>query len=569
MHDLVIRNAMLVDGTGQPPADLDLAVDGDQIAQVGKGIGKGRREIDAGGRAVFPGWVDVHTHYDGQATWDPYMTPSSWHGVTTTVFGNCGVGFAPLRPGSEDYLISLMEGVEDIPGTVIAEGMDFRWESFPEYLDVLDSMPRVMNVGAQVPHGALRFYVMGERGADHAAQPSAEEIERMGKLLEEGLRAGALGFTTSRTVKHKAADGRPTPALSATDPERAGRAHAMGRAGSGVFECNSDLGPGEFLALRSFAEISRRPLSVLLLQVDAAPELWRETLQDIRNANEAGLDVNGQVGCRPIGILMGLETSVHPFATHPAWTELEHLPPAERVAELKGNAARRRRLIEERPTDSHTRWMGESCAKWYELGSPPNYEPDPNNNLAARAKRSGENVWALALDILLGEDGKAFLLFPFENYSGGSLEVVREMLLDEHTICGLGDAGAHVATICDARYPTFLVTHWSRDRQRGGRIPLEHLVAKQTSRTARAYGLLDRGVLAPGYRADLNIIDLERLSLTRPELVYDLPAGGRRFIQRATGYVHTFVGGQEVMHEGEHTGALPGRLVRGARPRPA
>ena len=569
MHDLVIRNATVIDGTGRPSAKRDLAVNGEHIAELSERASKGRREIDADGLTVFPGWVDVHTHYDGQATWDPYMTPSSWHGVTTTVFGNCGVGFAPIRPGSEDYLISLMQGVEDIPGTVLAEGIDFSWESFPEYLDVLDSMPRVMNVGAQVPHGALRFYVMGDRGAEHDALPRAEEIERMGQLLEEGLRAGALGFTTSRTVKHKAADGRPTPSLSATDPELAGLARAMGRAGSGVFECNSDLGPGEFLALRSFAEISGRPLSVLLLQVDAAPQLWRETLDDIRSANRAGLEVNGQVGCRPIGILMGLETSVHPFATHPAWTELEHLSPAERVSALKNDAERRRRLVEERPSDSHTRWMTDSCMKWYELGTPPNYEPDPSNNLAARAERTGGNVWALALDALLAEDGKAFLLFPFENYSGGNLEVVREMLLDEHTICGLGDAGAHVATICDASYPTFLITHWSRDRERGERLPLEHLVAKQTSKTARAYGLLDRGVLAPGYRADFNVVDLNRLNLTRPELVYDLPAGGRRFIQRATGYVHTFVSGQEVMHEGEHTGALPGRLVRGARPSPA
>ena len=569
MHELVIRNATVVDGTGTAPARLDLAVDGDRISALGHDVGKGRRQIDADGLALLPGWVDVHTHYDGQATWDPNMTPSSWHGVTTTVFGNCGVGFAPIRRGTEGYLISLMQGVEDIPGTVLSEGIDFRWESFPEYLDVLASTPRVMSVGAQVPHGALRFYVMGDRGADHAALPNPAEIERMGVLLEEGLRAGALGFTTSRTLKHRAADGRPTPSLSATDPELAGLAAAMARAGTGVFECNSDLGPGEFMALRSFAEIAKRPLSVLLLQVDAEPLLWKETLEDIRAANRAGSEVNGQVGCSPIGILMGVETSVHPFLTHPAWCELEALSPAERIAELKRDPSRRRRLVEERPDDTHTQWMQNSLSKWYDLGHPPNYEPDPSQSIAARADRSGESPWALALDTLLGDDGNAFLLFPFENYSSGNLEVVREMLLDEHTICGLGDAGAHVATICDASYPTFLISHWSRDRQRGERLPLEHLVAKQTGKTARAYGLLDRGILAPGYRADLNVIDLERLSVTQPELVYDLPAGGKRFIQRADGYVHTFVGGEEVMREGELTGALPGRLVRGAQPSPS
>ena len=568
MHDLIIRNGTIIDGTGTPGYVSDVAVDHGRITEIGSGLSFGHREIDASDLLVLPGWVDVHTHYDGQATWDPYLTPSSWHGVTTTVFGNCGVGFAPVRPGTEEYLINLMQGVEDIPGTVLSEGIDFCWESFPQYLDVLETMPRVMNIGAQVPHGALRFYVMGERGADHKEVPTSREIDQMGQLLEEGLRAGALGFTTSRTIKHKAADGRPTPSLSAEDPELAGMAQAMRRAGEGIFECNSDLGPGEFLALRSFAEISGRPLSVLLLQVDAYPDLWRETLTHIHAANRSGINVNGQVGCRPIGVLMGLETSIHPFSNHPSWQNLQALSPAERVTSIQQDEALKRSLVEIRPNDPHTVWMTDALSKSYELGNPPDYEPDPSYSIVSRATAEGRDAWDFALELLLKENGKALLLYPFENYSGGNLEVVREMLQDEHTICGLGDAGAHVATICDVSYPTFLLTHWGRDRKRGNGLPLEHLVSKQTLKTARAFGLYDRGILAPGYRADINMVDFATLSVTRPELVYDLPAGGRRFIQRAIGYEHTFVGGVEVLHQGEHTGALPGELIRGSQRSP-
>ncbi|HEY5614375.1 MAG TPA: amidohydrolase family protein, partial [Lysobacter sp.] len=325
----MIRGGTVVDGTGGAPRVADVAVDGEKIVAVGTGIGKGRREIDAGNLLVIPGFVDIHTHYDGQATWDPYLTPSSWHGVTTVVFGNCGVGFAPVRKGAAPYLINLMEGVEDIPGTVLAEGVKFDWESFPQFLDKLDAVPKVMDIGAQVPHAALRFYVMGERGANHATPPTDEEIGRMGVLLEEALNAGALGFTTSRTIKHRAADGRATPSLSAREPELFGLAQAMKRAGRGVIEVNSDFGPGEFEILRAAAEVSGRPLSVLLLQVNNAPELWRETRARIHAARKAGLDVNGQVGCRPIGVLMGLETTIHPFSSHPAWLAMSRLSPAQ------------------------------------------------------------------------------------------------------------------------------------------------------------------------------------------------------------------------------------------------
>jgi N-acyl-D-aspartate/D-glutamate deacylase len=563
MHDLVIRNGTVVDGTGAPRRIADVAVSGGIVVEVGRDVGHGRREIDAEGLLVTPGFVDIHTHYDGQATWDPLLTPSCWHGVTTAVFGNCGVGFAPVRPGATSYLINLMEGVEDIPETVLAEGVSFDWESFPEYMDALAAMPRAIDVGAQVPHGALRAYVMGERGADHEAAPSEAEIDRMGALLEEALRAGALGFTTSRTTKHRARDGRPTPSLSAREPELAGLALAMRRAGRGVLEVNSDFGPGEFETLRDAAALARRPLSCLLVQVNHAPTLWRETLDQIREARRAGMDVNAQVGCRPIGVIMGLETSVHPFMTHPAWTAMSGLTPAERYGRLRHDEDLRRVLVADRPDDDKTREMAAALARAYPLRrEAPDYEPCPSDSVAARAAAAGRDPFELALELMMGEDGKGLLLHTFENYFGGDLEDVRAMLTDEATVIGVADGGAHVGLICDASAPTFLLSHWARDRSRGPRLPLEFLVRKHTRDTALAYDLRDRGLLAPGYRADLNIIDFERLRLLQPEIVYDLPAGGRRLVQRADGYRHTFVAGRETFRDGEHTGELPGRLIR-------
>lgn len=570
MHDLVIRGGAVVDGTGADRRTADVAIDDGVISAVGADVGAARREIDADGLLVTPGWVDIHTHYDGQATWDPYLTPSSWHGVTTAVFGNCSVGFAPVRPGSERYLINLMEGVEDIPETVLAEGIDFRWESFSEYLDVLAATPRIMDIGAQVPHGPLRFYVMGERGADHSEAPTDDELTEMGRLLEEALHAGALGFTTARTTKHRAADGRYTPGLTASDRELQSLALAMKRAGKGVIEVNSDFGDGDFARLRAAAELAGRPLSVLLVQVDNAPDLWRETLAGVNAANR---DLNGdggrftaQVGSRPIGMLMGLEVTIHPFTNHPLWVELEKLPPAERVARLKADDDLRRRLVAERPDDGHGAWMAKALARTFELGDPVDYEPDPSSSIAARAAETGRDPFDLALELMLQNDGRALLLHPFENYCAGNLEVVREMLENPDTVCGVADAGAHVGIICDASSPTSLLTHWARDRRRGGHLPLEFLVRKQTLDTARCYGLLDRGVIAPGYKADVNVIDFDSLRLLPPELVYDLPAGGRRIIQKAEGYRHTFVSGVEVMRDGAATGELPGMLLRGARP---
>jgi N-acyl-D-amino-acid deacylase len=562
MHDLVIRGGTVIDGSGAPGRTADLAVDGRTITAVGSGIGRGRREIDATGALVTPGFVDIHTHYDGQATWDPFLTPSSLHGVTTAVFGNCGVGFAPVRPGASPYLINLMEGVEDIPGTVLAEGVSFNWESFPQFLDVLDSSPKVMDVGAQVPHSALRFYVMGERGANHAEAPTEAEISRMGALLEEALQAGALGFSTSRTTKHKARDGSATPSLSAGEPELAGIARAMKRAGRGVIEVNSDFGPGEFEIMRKTAQAAGRPLSVLLLQVNNAPELWRETRRHIHEARAAGINVTGQVGSRPIGWMMGLETSTHPFGQHPAWLAMDKLSPQERYARLRQDADLRRTLVEVRPDDEHTRWLEQALARAYVVDDTYDYEPKTSDSISARAAALGTSPWAIALDAMMQEGGKRLLSHTFENYYHGNLEDIREMLTDEATVMGLADGGAHVCTVCDAGATTFLLTHWARDRRRGEKLPLEFLIKKQTRDTAAAYGLNDRGLLAPGLRADINVIDFTRLAVGRVEVAYDLPAGGRRLVQDASGYLYTFVGGVETLRNDEHTGALPGRLIR-------
>jgi N-acyl-D-aspartate/D-glutamate deacylase len=561
----VVRGGTVVDGTGAAARTADVAVDGGLVTEVGRVDGRGEREVDADGLLVLPGWVDVHTHYDGQATWDAELGPSSWHGVTTTVFGNCSVGFAPVRPGAEGYLINLMEGVEDIPGSALAEGIDFTWESFPEYLDALERRARTIDVGAQVPHAAVRFYVMGERGADHAAVPTPDEVGEMGRLVREAIEAGALGFSTSRTTKHRAADGRFTPGLTAGERELLGIAEAMAAAGAGVVQANSDFGdPVEIALLRRMGEVSGRPVSFSLLQVDHAPDRWRELLREVEDANAAGITMRAQVGPRPIGVLMGLDASIHPFAGHRAYKELADLPLPERVARLATPEVRER-ILGEHPEGGFASWMAHALTKTFELGDPPDYEPDPASSIAARAAAAGTSPEALVYDLLLADEGRALLYYPFENYSEGSLEPVREMLDSPYTITGLSDGGAHVATICDASFPTFLLTHWARDRRRGERLPVESLVRGQTLDTAGALGLSDRGALVPGLRADLNVVDLDALAIRPPEMVRDLPAGGRRLVQRAHGYRHTFVAGVQTYADGEWTGATPGRLLRGGR----
>ena len=568
MADLTIRNGLLVDGTGAPARPADVVVDGDRIVGVtepGQGSA-GHREIDADGRLVTPGFVDIHTHYDGQATWDPEMTPSGWHGVTTVVMGNCGVGFAPADPARRDWLIQLMEGVEDIPGTALAEGMSWNWESFPEYLDELDSMPRVMDVAAQIPHGAVRGYVMGERGA--ANEPaSAEDIALMSKLVEEGLRAGAVGFTTTRTVLHRAKDGELAAGTTAEVEELLGLGDALGAAGTGVFGVASDMidPTPEFEWMIEISRRTGRPVTFGCLQNDVRPEQWRELLDRAADANAAGARIVPQVAGRPACLLFGFESSVHPFITHRAYREIAHLPLVERVAQLRTPERREAILSEEVTRSGFGAYLLSSFQKLFPLGDPPDYEPAPERSVAAIAAREGRRPEEVTYDLMLGRDGTELLYFPMLGYSHGDFEAMREMLDRDDTVLGLGDGGAHCGILCDASLPTYMLTHWSRDRDRGARFALEQVVAMQTSRTAALYGFDDRGVVAPGLRADLNVIDLDGLRLSPPEMVHDLPAGGRRLIQRATGFAATICAGEPVRLDDESTGSRPGRLVRSAR----
>lgn len=562
MNDLLIKNGTIIDGSGQKRYVGNISVADGVITDIGKSIGSARRVVDADGMLVTPGFVDIHTHYDGQATWDPYLTPSTYHGVTTAIFGNCGVGFAPVRKPDIPYLINLMEGVEDIPGSVLAEGVSFQWESFPEYLDVLDRSPKAIDIGAQVPHAPLRFYVMGERGADHNTLPTDQEIDEMGRLLEEALRAGALGFTTSRTTKHLSKDGKNTPSLSAKDPELRGLALAMKRANRGIIEVNSDFGDGEFEIMRMASEVSGRPLSILLLQVNNSPDLWRKTRDQIYEARREGIEVNGQVGCRPIVVIMGFETTLHPFSTHPRWLEMSSLSPQERVNRINQDADLKRSLINDLPSDEHTQRIKSWLSRTFVMGDKFDYEPSPDQAITALAERRGVDPLEIALEGMLRLNGKGLLAHTFENYFDGDLGVIQEMLLDENTIMGLGDGGAHVCSVCDEGAPTYLLSHWGRDRSRGDKLPIEFLVKKHTSVSAMGYGLRDRGLLKPGLKADINVIDFDELALLNTEVVYDLPAGGRRLIQRAKGYRHTFVSGTEIISNDEQTGNLPGKLIR-------
>ncbi|MDH3686586.1 MAG: amidohydrolase family protein, partial [Myxococcales bacterium] len=522
-----------------------------------------QRELDADGLLVTPGWVDVHTHYDGQATWDDLLTPSCWHGVTTVVMGNCGVGFAPVRPGSHDYLIKLMEGVEDIPGTALAEGIDWSWESFPEYLDALERRPHAIDIGAQVPHGALRFYVMGERGADHTETPTSAEIDEMGRLVREAILAGALGFTTSRTKNHRASDGRFTPSLTATPEELIGISRAFGEAGQGVFEVVSDFvgGEDEWKLFQKMVEVSGRPMSISLAQNDASPDGWRRMLKTIDAANERGLPLKAQVATRAIGLLLGLEATMNPFSSHPSYAEIAALPFAERVTRMR-DPELRRKLLSEKPHPGLA-FLVAQFDRLFVLGDPPDYEPPAETSLAAEAARLGIAPEELAYERLLEDDGHALLYRPFLNYSGFNLDPTREMLLHPHTVPGLGDAGAHCGMICDGSFPTYLLSHWGKDRTRGDRLAVEFLVKSQTADTAALVGLHDRGRIAAGMKADLNLVDFAELGVRHPEITYDLPAGGKRLLQRATGYRTTVQSGEVTFENGEPTGALPGRLIRG------
>ena len=578
MYDLKISGGLLVDGTGEVPRPADVAVVDDKIVAVGPDLhGEAARTIDATGQIVTPGFVDVHTHYDGQATWDELLEPSSGHGVTTVVMGNCGVGFAPVRPGTEEWLIQLMEGVEDIPGAALSEGIAWGWESFGDYLDALDGRRWAIDIGTQVPHGAVRAYVMGERGARN--EPAdAEEVSRMSRIVADAVAAGALGVSTSRTLAHRAMDGEPVPGTFAAEDELFALGNGLRDGGGGVFELAPTGSAGEdIVAPRTEVDWMRRlsaeigqPVSFALLQVPAAPDLWRELMDVSIRAADEGADLCPQVAGRPFGLLVGWQTS-HPFGLRPTYRSIGHLPIDERIERLRDPAVRAAILSE---SDGARRGgmqegVGALVAKMldqlYVLGSPPDYEPTPDRSVPAVAAAAGVDPQEAAYDAFCDEDGRALLMVPLFNYVDGNHDVIREQLTHPRAVIGLSDGGAHCGLICDASMPTTMLSHWSRDRSRGERLPLEWVVRKQTHDTAALFGLNDRGVVAPGKRADLNVIDHASVKLRTPRLVHDLPAGGRRLLQHADGYTATIVAGQQTRDGGKDTGARPGRLVRGRR----
>jgi len=575
MYDLLIRGGTIVDGSGSAAFTGDVAVDHGRIAAVGRIEGAARRTLDAGGLLVTPGFVDVHTHYDGQATWDPLLTPSCWHGVTTAVMGNCGVGFAPMKAERREFLIELMEGVEDIPGAVLAEGVDWGWESFPGYLDALEAKPRIMDLGAQLPHAALRYYVMGERGA--AREPAnVEDLQRMAELTEQALAAGAIGFTTSRTLLHKTARGEYVPNFGAAARELEAIAAGVKRAGRGVLQLLSDFTDldAEFEMLCDWVRASGgRPLSFTLVQRLEVPQQWRRLLELIDAAQARGLPIRGQVAPRAIGLVLGLQATLHPFMTKPSYLAIAQLPLAERVARMRDPALRARILAE--PFDALPGRIPDFIVnvlarldRVFALGDPPDYEPMPEASVAGRAASLGCDPIELMYELLLERDGRELLFAPAANYVDCDYEAVLTMLRHPHTVVGLGDGGAHCGTICDGSYPTYLLSHWCRDRSRGEQLPLEFAVRRYTRAPAELVGLYDRGLIAPGMKADINVIDHSSLYLSPPTIVHDLPAGGRRLMQTARGYVATIVSGEVVIDHDQPTGALPGRLLRGGRAHP-
>ncbi len=566
MFDLAIRNGVIVDGTGADAFPGEVAVQDGRIAEVGERVGPARRDLDAAGRTVMPGFVDAHTHYDGQVTWDPELSPSSWHGVTTVVMGNCGVGFAPARPDEREFLIRVMEGVEEIPGAALEAGMSWDWESFPGYLDALDRRERSIDVVAQVPHCALRCYVMGqERALDDEARD--DDIEQMTRLTHEALEAGALGFSTSRTFLHRVKDGPLVPGTHSRPEELVGIARALGRVGHGVFQMISDrMGKAPDIHwMKQIARSTGRPLVFSMVQASHAPREYREVLEALQKSwEEEGLDIRAGVSWRPPGVLMGLQATLNPFTSHPTYRELRHLPLDERVRAMRRPEVREK-ILSEKPATRYElqRHVFTAWHNQFVLGDPPEYEPEASASLEARARAQGVSPQALAYDTLLQNGGREFLYYPLQSYADYDFGALHEMLSHPRSTASLSDGGAHVGTVCDASFSTYMLTHWTRDRQRGPRFRVEQAVRKQTSETASLYGLEDRGVLAPGRKADLNVVDTDALHLHAPYMAFDLPEGGKRLLQKADGYAYTLVAGEVVAEHGEMTDARPGRLVRG------
>jgi N-acyl-D-aspartate/D-glutamate deacylase len=564
MVDLVIRGGTVIDGTGGDPFEADVAVDAGKIVGVGAVSAVGKEEIDARGKIVTPGFVDPHSHYDAQATWSSRITPSSWHGVTTTLIGNCGVGFAPCEPANQGLLVKLMEGVEDIPEPVLIEGLPWNWRSFPDFLAALEARPYDLDIATQVPHAAVRVHVMGQRGVDREPATAAEAQE-MGRLVAEGITAGALGFSTSRTINHKTKAGAHIPTLDADEAELATIASALPSGWMQVISDFNDPAP-EFAMLRRLVEKSGRPMAITILQRDARPEEWREITGWIAAANRSGLGMLGQVLTRPTGIILGFEISQNPFLGRPSYDAIADLPFAEKIAALR-QPELRAKILSEDTMDDGLRRRVRRWDRMFPMSDPPNYEPSPDDSIAALAARQGIDPAAFAYDLLLENNGRSLLYRPLSNYTYGNLDTVHDMLSHDATIVGLGDGGAHVGILSDASALSTMLTHWTRDRK-GPRFSLPWAVKRITRDSAHAIGLHDRGVVANGYKADLNVIDYDRLRVRAPEVVYDLPAGGRRLIQRADGYEATIVSGVPVSRSGEATGALSGRLVRGPRATP-
>ena len=572
MHDLIIRGGTLIDGTGAPARQSDVAIAGGVIVAVGQALGSGREEIDAAGLIVTPGWVDIHTHYDGQATWDAHLTPAPWNGVTTVVMGNCGVGFAPVKPDQHDFLIQLMEGVEDIPGSALTEGIHWQWETFPQYLDALDAQHFAIDVGTQVPHGAVRAYVMGDAGAKNE-EADAEHIAAMAAIVREGLEAGALGVSTSRTKLHRAKDGEFVPGTTAAFDEVLGIGRMLGEVGHGVFQLAGDYLPedAELGWMKQLGRETGKRVLYSMVQSAGDPDQWRRLLRASEVDRAEGGLLTPQIAPRPAGLLLGFESTVHPFLLHKNLWPLYALSVEERRAAL-ARPETRASVLAEPPDYSQLSGVVEMVMHGFDqmfvLGEEPDYEPAADQSIAAIAAREGRTPQEVAYDVMASHNGEGLIFLPMLGYVDKDLDATAEMMRHPNSIYGLADGGAHCGMISDASIPTFLLTHWARDRSRGERIPIEELVENQTSRTAKCYGLDDRGVIAPGMKADINIIDFANLRIHAPKLAYDLPAGGKRFLQEITGYHSTICSGEVIYRHGKATGNLPGRLIRGPQAAP-
>ncbi len=572
-YDVILRGGTIVDGTGTKPFVGDVGLIGDRIAAVGTIAGTGHEEIDAAGKLVTPGFVDIHTHYDGQSIWESRLSPSSGHGVTTVVMGNCGVGFAPCRASDRDRLIELMEGVEDIPGVVMTEGLSWDWESYPEFLDAVDSRPHDINVASYLPHAALRVYVMGARASVGEVATPADLVE-MAALTRDAMTAGAIGFSTSRSLFHRSSTGEGIPTLEADAGELSAIAEAMRDVGDGILQIASDYKnfteiDTEFALIREVARSAGRTMTLPIAQTHSNPEGWRTILGLIEDANEQGMSVTAQALPRGIGMLLGLDLSMHPFTSCPSYQAIHPLPIAERIERMRDPAIRAK-ITQEAPLDPDLPLQRQvrSFAGMFAITDPLDYEPPLDRSVAAQAGRMGITPEELAYDLLVARGADAALFLPFANYAYGNLDTALEMFHHKDVVLGLGDGGAHYGVICDASYPTFLLSYWARDRQRGEQIDLPTVIKALSHDSAVAVGLRDRGLIAPGYKADINVIDHARLTLRAPHVAFDLPAGGRRLTQHADGSVATIVNGQVVSRDAVPTGALPGRLVRGSQPEP-